>query len=134
MSDPSLEIISYQCFRQDCGSKKAGGGLCIYVKNCLKATSLDELSSVLEDGFQQQWIKVQCRSLKSLVVCNVYQPPNASVHHCFETLGRHFVDSQLLNLNVIILGDLNCNIISSFSLEANFITGVYINVQPKSAY
>ena len=62
---------------------------------------------------------MHCRSLKSYVVCNVYRPPNASVRHCFETLGRHFVDSQLLNRDVIILGDLNCNHMSSFSPEAN---------------
>ena len=40
VGDPSLEIIGYPLLRQDRGSKKAGGGSCIYLKNCLKALEL----------------------------------------------------------------------------------------------
>ena len=75
VSDASLEISSYQFFRQDRGSHKNVDGLCIYAKLNLKITVLDDLSLACEDGFKQLWLRVQCRSRKSFLVCNTYRPP-----------------------------------------------------------
>lgn len=82
-SDASLEIPGYQLFRQDRGQHKAGGGLCIYAKSCLKITVLEDLSSAYDDGFQQLWLKVQCRSFKSFLICNTYRPPQTPTT-CFD--------------------------------------------------
>ena len=117
VSDASLQIPGYQLFRQDCGIKKSGGGLCTYVINDVKATVLNDLSEASTDGFQQQWLKVQCRSYKSFLVCNVYRPPSIPTN-CLESLAKNLVDSSLLNLDTILLGDLNCNLMGD-SLEAN---------------
>ena len=40
--DAILEIPGYQLFRQDRGSHKNGGGLCVYAKSNLKVTVLDD--------------------------------------------------------------------------------------------
>ena len=64
MSDISLEISGYQLFRQDRGQHKAGGGLCTYAKSKVKITVLENLSSACDDGFQQLWLRVQCRKYK----------------------------------------------------------------------
>ena len=117
VSDARLQIPGYQLFRQDRGIEKSGGGLCTYVLNDLKATVLNDLSEAFTDSFQQQWLKVQCRSYKSFLVCNVYRPPSIPTN-CLESLAKHLVDSSLLNLDTILLGDLNCNLMGD-SLEAN---------------
>ena len=43
------------------------------------------------------------------MVCNVYRPPSTPIN-CLESLAKYFVDSSLLNLDTILLGDLNCNL------------------------
>ena len=64
VSDISLEISGYQLFRQDRGQHKAEGGLCTYTKSKVKITVLENLSSACDDGFQQLWLRVQCRKYK----------------------------------------------------------------------
>ena len=91
--------------------------MCIYAKSNLKASIIGDLSLVSDDGFQQLWLRVQCRNYKSFLVCNVYRPPSTPVG-CFGCLANNFVDSLLLNLEIIVLGDLNCNLLCSCP-EAN---------------
>ena len=109
VSDASLEISGYQFFRQDRGSPvpKSGGGLCIYAKLNLKVIVLDDLSLACGDGFQQLWLRVQCRIHKSFLVCNTYRPPDKPTSCSFKTLAKSFVDALLMDLDIIILGDLN---------------------------
>ena len=111
VSDASLEISSYQLFRQDRGQHKAGGGLCTYAKSNLKITVLENLSSACDDDFQQLWLRVQCRKYKSFLICNTYRPPQTP-STCFESLANSLTDALLLDLNVVILGDLNCNLLA----------------------
>ena len=111
VSDASLEISGYQLFRQDRGQHKAGGGLCTYAKSNLKITVLENLSSVCDNGFQLLWLRVQCRKYKSFLICNTYRPPQTPTT-CFESLANSLTDALLLDLNVVILGDLNCNLLA----------------------
>ena len=64
-----------------------------------------------ESNFQQLWLKVQCKKFKSFLLCTVYRPPDATID--FENLSETFVDSLLHGLNVVILGDLNCNVLGN---------------------
>lgn len=116
VSGASLEISGYQFSRQDRGSHKNGGGLYIYAKLNLKITVLDDLSLACEDGFKQLWLRVQCRSHKSFLVCNTLSTSTDTPTSCFENLAESFVDALLMELDIIILGDLNCNLLAS-SLE-----------------
>ena len=111
VSDASLEISGYQLFRQDRGQHKAGGGLCTYAKLNLKITVLGNLSSACDDDFQQLWLRVQWRKYKSFLICNTYRPPQTP-STCFESLANSLTDALLLDLNVVILGDLNCNLLA----------------------
>ena len=56
---------------------------CVYIFQTIliKAIALNELSEASLDGFQQQWLKVQCRSYKSFLVCNVYRPPSTPINY-----------------------------------------------------
>ena len=77
----------------------------------LKIAVLENLSSACDDGFQQLWLRVQCRKYKSFLIYNTYRPPQTP-STCFESLANSLTDILLLDLNVAILGDLNCNILA----------------------
>ena len=104
----------YILFRQDRGERKPAGGVVVYVKYIYKATLVKDLLSVPDSFFQQLWIKVHCRKLKSFMLCTVYRPPNTPINF-LEDLNINFMDSLLPGLDVILLGDLNCNLLGSCS-------------------
>ena len=110
--DSDIHIPGYTLFRQDRGLHKRGGGLLVYTKSIYKASVLEEWSSVSERNFQQLWLKVQCKKFKSFLVCTVYRPPDAPISF-LEELGRTLVDSLLQGVNIIILGDLNCDVLGN---------------------
>ena len=85
--------------------------MCTYAKSNLKIAVLENLSSACDDGFQQLWLRVQCRKYKSFLIYNTYRPPQTP-STCFESLANSLTDVLLLDLNVVILGDLNCNILA----------------------
>ena len=95
-------------FRQDRGS--LGGGLCVYIKDIYKASVIGNLSNISENSFQQLWLKVICKKLKSFLLCTVYRPPNTPISF-LEILSKSFMDSLLVGSEVVILGDLNCNVL-----------------------
>ena len=68
-----------------------------------------------ESFFQQLWIKVQCKKLKSFMLCTVYIRPPSTPINFLEDLNINFMDSLLLGLDVIFLGDLNCNLLGNCS-------------------
>lgn len=78
-----------------------------------KASIIAELSAVSDCNFQKLWLKVQCKKLKSFLLCTVYRPPNSPPNSpitFIEDIEKTFVDSLLLGMEVIIIGDLNCNL------------------------
>ena len=108
--DADILIPGYTTFRQDRGPHKRGGGVLVYVKDIYKVCVIEKWSSVSESNFQQIWSKVQCKKFKSFLPCTVYRPPYAPIDF-LENLRETFVDSLLHGSNVIIIGDLNCNLI-----------------------
>ena len=108
-SDNDIQIPGYILFRQDRGMHKTGGGIVVYVKDIYKASVVTEFSAVSDCNFQQLWLKVQCKKLKSFLLCTVYRPPNSPISF-LEDLEKAFLDSLLAGMEVIIIGDLNCNL------------------------
>ena len=111
VTDAFVYVPGYSLFRQDRGPQKAGGGLCVYTRDTLKVEYIENLSSVTSDGFQQLWLKIQTRSCKSFLLNTVYRPPSAPVKF-FDDLTRVFIDSLLCGLDIFVIGDLNCNLLS----------------------
>ena len=105
-TDTDIQISGYILFRQDRGTHKNGGGVVVYVKDTYKASVITELSAVSDCNFQQLWLKVQCKKLKSFLLCTVYRPPNSPITF-LEDIEKTFVNSLLLGMEVIIIGDLN---------------------------
>ena len=104
-----MQIPGFQFFRQDRGDHKSGGGLGIFIRDTFEVSCFEELSTVSNDNFQQLWIKVQVQKCKSLILCTVYRPPNTSMA-CIEALTCNFVELLHLGYDIIILGDLNCDL------------------------
>ena len=53
---------------------------------------------------------MQCKKFKSFLLCTVYRSPDVPIDF-YEKLSETFVHSLLHGSNVIILGDLHCNLI-----------------------
>lgn len=114
ISNADINIPGFLMFRQDRGPHKAGGGLVIYVKNTYRVAVMENTSSVSESNFQQLWLKIQCKNFKSFLLCTVYRPPNSSIGTLMD-LTTAVMDSLLLGLDIIIMGDMNINMLAESS-------------------
>ena len=61
-SDADIQVPGYALYRQNRGIQKAGGGICICIKDCYKASMA--ASSTSDHNFQQLWLKVQLKTCK----------------------------------------------------------------------
>ena len=78
----------------------------------ISVTILKDISHVSLCHFQQLWLKLQSKKLKSVVFCVSYRPAD-SPFSCFEDLLKpNFIHSITLNKPIVILGDLNCNVLT----------------------
>ena len=105
-----MHIPGFAFFRQDRGEHKSGGGLAVYIRHTFKATLIKDVSGISDENFQQLWIKVQVRHCKSILICTVYRPPCATLTFS-DGMSSSLLDMLLLGNEIIILGDLNCNIL-----------------------
>jgi exonuclease III len=74
ITNAEIDIEGYTLYRQDRLNKR-GGGVCAYIRNEIKVSKLNEISSVSENYFHQLWLKLQSKKLKSIVICISYRPP-----------------------------------------------------------
>ena len=77
----------------------------------MKVEYIENLSSVASDSFQQLWLEVQTRSRKSFLLNTVYRPLSAPVKFIHNLTGI-FIDSLLSGLDIFVIGDLKCNLLS----------------------
>ena len=71
--DCEKSIEGYRLLRMD-RNKRSGGAVCAYVRNSLKVKVLRDLSGTSPEGFQQLWLNLQHKRLKSLLICVAYKP------------------------------------------------------------
>ena len=106
VKNAEVEIKGYKIFRLDRKDKR-GGGVCAYIRSPLKA----QMSGTPTTWFQQLWLQVQYKKIRSFVICAVYTPPDCPVS-CFEDFLKPSSTYALsLNNPVIILSDLNCKLL-----------------------
>ena len=110
VTNKEIIIEGYKLHRLDRLHKK-GAGVCLYIRNDIKANILKDISQISDCNFHQRWLQLQYKKLKSLVVCVTYQPPDCPLA-CFQNLLKpSYVTALTMNKPIIILGDLNCNIL-----------------------
>ena len=117
VQDLEIEIPGYVIYRLDRQNSR-GGGVCAYVSRNFKTEYLSDISLTAPSGFQQLWLKIQVKSMKSFILCTAYRPPNTPLS-CFDSdLIESFVYASSFNVPIYLLGDLNCRLESSDNPEA----------------
>ena len=106
VTSEEIQIEGYKLHRLD-RLHKGGGGVCAYVRKDLKSSVLKELSSISERNFHQLWLNVQCKKLKSTIICVTYRPDDSPLCSFEEVLKPSCL--LLLDKPITILGDLNCD-------------------------
>ena len=110
VTNGEIAIDDYKIFRQDRLHKK-GGGVCAFVKKVLKVTIINELTNISESNFQQLWIKLQNKKMKTIIICVIYRPPDCPLNCIQDDLGQNYVRALSMNKPIFILGDMNCNLL-----------------------
>ena len=83
---------------------------------------MGEISDISTTGFHQLWLKIQVRNLKSIIICTGYRPPDTPLT-CWENdLTTTLIYALSLDKPVYIMGDLNCNLLSTECRESKSLT------------
>ena len=107
---PSLEIAQYSIFRADRNStnsaKLHGGGVCVYVRDCVPAYQLYPPGA---QSYELIWMYIQV-PVNPLYVALIYYPPDqrycdALAEHILYTVDNYHRENP--NANFIVCGDFN---------------------------
>jgi len=124
IGDSELNLTGYTLFRKDRELDIKGGGVLMYVKDCLNASEVKFKS----DFPEQVWCKVMCNGNTELFIGVCYRTPSENVYG----YGIHASVTELVreisNKNFVLFGDFNYRGIdwasngcdSSVSAEARF--------------
>ena len=85
----------------------SGGGVGCFIRNDLGWQRQTDLE---KDGIESIWLEIFIKNAKSLLVCNIYKPPNTSkhLHPEFETIFENMMNTSVCeNKETILLGDMN---------------------------
>ena len=90
---------------------KRGGGLCTYIKNTLQFsdTEYSHYNSSSKD-IESQWISIFQKPNKTILLGNLYRPPQGDVSKCIDFLDNVLSDIDLQKIEVFLMGDLNLDI------------------------
>ena len=100
--DNYINIPKYNVFRYDVGR---GGGVCVYIRNCLKVSVIN-LSLPKVENVDILWLNVQSSKFPSFIIGTVYRHPHAHVNS-FDYIEESFREIVIKNKPVFILGDIN---------------------------
>ena len=71
----------------------------------------NELTYTSESNFQQLWIKLQNKKMKTIIICATYRPPDCPLNCIQDDFRQNYVRALSMNKPIFILGDLNCNLL-----------------------
>ncbi len=107
--DNVIAIDGYHVIHRD-RQEGQHGGICMYIKNSIVFSVLDELSVT---PFEVLWFNLRCnrlpRGYSNLVIGTVYHPPCADNNSMLEYLSQCLssIESWFPNCGILILGDFN---------------------------
>ena len=109
----SIDLKGYVCFRQDRhgpNTKNKGGGLVAYLQNKLanEAVNLSKLN-ICNFHIEAQWIKVQRKCAKNIILCNLYRPPDGDLAKAIEYMTKSLQSVNSAKNDIFIMGDWNVN-------------------------
>jgi len=105
--DSIVNINGYSIVRND--RNRDGGGVAIYYRNCTNTVLRYDL---IPEDLEAICIEVKQAKSKPILIASVYRPPNTSTE-IFKKIEILMQNLDQENKEVIILGDFNCDILSS---------------------
>ena len=117
VTNAEVEIEGFKLTRLD-RLGKTGGGVCVYSKSSIKVKCLKNITGISEFGFHQLWMLIQLRKLRSILLCVPYRPdycPTSTFHDIFM---ENYIHALTLGKEIIVVGDLNCDLLKPDSPEA----------------
>ena len=91
---------------------KKGGGICMYVSNKLdfSDTNFAHLNSSNKD-LESQWVSVAQKPNKTILLGNLYRPPQGDIQFFFDMIENKLEDVDLQWTEVILMGDINIDLL-----------------------
>ena len=119
VTNAEVEIEGFKLTRLD-RLGKTGGGVCVYSKSSIKVKCLKNITGISEFGFHQLWMLIQLRKLRSILLRVTYRPdycPTSTLtfHDIFM---ENYLHALTLGKEIIVAGDLNCDLLKPDSTEA----------------
>ena len=119
-----LNVHNYQLIRLDrqqrnsLGHTKAGGGICLFIKNnIIYDDDMFKHLNTSEKNVEAQFVLIAGKDARKIIIANCYRPPNGNID-----LGMNVLKTQLGSIRnidkyeLVIMGDLNldCRVGSFF--------------------
>lgn len=101
--DQLIYLPQYKVYRCDTGR---GGGVCIYVKDCLSVTLLPTHPGSRPPGIEDVWVTTQHRKMPSIIVGCLSRHPKAT-QESFDYIQDILRLVRLRKKTFFLLGDLN---------------------------
>ena len=114
IDNDELEIEGYSLFREDRGAKgkSEGGGIIVYVKNCIQAVPKQDTLSTDIEGIL---IKVARPKCKPMLIGAFYRPPDFDPYKFTESFNNSFKALDKTKNEIVIMGDFNIDFSSKNS-------------------
>ena len=91
---------------------KKGGGTCMYIDNKLDfSTSLFGHLNNSTIDLESQWVSIRQKPNKTILLGNLYRPPQGNINNCLDLLDNILADLDLSKIEVTLMGDLNIDIL-----------------------
>ena len=91
---------------------KKGGGLYMYINNKLQFSELHFARfNTSNKDLESQWVAIYQKPNKTLLIGNLYRPPQGDSTKCLETLENILSEIDLQKMEITLIGDLNLDII-----------------------
>ena len=91
---------------------KKGAGTCMYLSNKLdfSTSTFDYLNSSTID-LESQWVSIIQKPNKTILLGNLYRPPQGDINTCIDLLENKLSDIDLSRVEVMVMGDLNIDLL-----------------------
>ncbi|CAB3995079.1 Hypothetical predicted protein [Paramuricea clavata] len=117
VTNAEVEIKGFKLTRLD-RLGKTGGGVCVYSKSSIKVKCLKNITGISEFGFHQLWMLIQLRKLRSILLCVTYRVDYCPTSTFHDTFMENYIHALTLGKEIIVVGDLNCDLLKPDSPEA----------------
>ena len=91
---------------------KKGGGVALYVANTLSFSDIDfSHMNISNKDIEIQWISIQLPNSKTIVVGNIYRPPQGNMENFTQVLENALLNIDLSKNEIYLMGDLNVDML-----------------------